>query len=96
MSPSQLTEPDRIDEPRIFEDYAHVLSRVATDRRAIIVQRNGTDLAAVIPIEQLELIREMLAQQEVESMASKMDWEAIRKASPPAATWFEGGEPKPF
>ena len=36
--------------------------------------RNGEDLAAVIPLEHLERVREILAGQEVERSAAEVDW----------------------
>ena len=45
--PSLIPEPSRVDEPRAAHEYADVLSRVAAERRPLIVRRNGTDLAAV-------------------------------------------------
>lgn len=49
-------ELGRVDEPRMAEEYAAVLSEVAAARRPIIVRRDGQDLAAVVPLEHLELI----------------------------------------
>jgi len=63
MSQSLLEEPSRVDEPKAAREYAEVLSRVAAAGRAVIVRRNGEDLAAVIPLEHLELVREILARQ---------------------------------
>ena len=69
MSQSLLEEPGRADEPAAAQEYADVLSQVASAGRPVIVRRNGEDLAAVIPIEQLHLMREILARQAVEASA---------------------------
>lgn len=94
--PSLLEEPGRVDEPREAREYAEVLSQVAAAGRPVIVRRNGADLAAVIPLEHLELVREVLAQREVERLAAQIDWERARKALRPPQEWFDGEEPKPF
>jgi prevent-host-death family protein len=94
--PSLLEEPGRVDEPQAVQEYADVLSQVAAAGRPVIVRRNGEDLAAVIPVEHLELVREILAQQEVEKLAARIDWERARKTLRPSPDWFEGDEPKPF
>ena len=64
--PSLLEEPGRVDEPQAAQEYAAVLSQVVAAGRPVIVRRNGEDLAAVVPLEHLELVREILAHQEVE------------------------------
>jgi hypothetical protein len=94
--PSILAEPNRVDEPKAVEEYQQVLSQVASDGRAVIVCRHGEDLAAVIPLTHLELLRELVAREEIEKMAADIDWERLVPAHPPAQEWFEGDEPKPF
>ncbi len=86
---SLLTEPGRVDEPRAAEGYAEVLSQVAAEGKPVIVCRNGEDLAAVIPLEQLELVREVLARQEVERLAAEIDWERVPKTHRPPQQWFD-------
>lgn len=86
---SLLTEPGRVDEPRGGQDYADVLSQVAADRKPVIVCRNGADLAAVIPLEHLELLREMAARQEVEKLAAQIDWAQLPKTHRPPQEWFD-------
>ena len=93
---SLLTEPGRVDEPRAAQEYSQVLTQVAAERRPVIVRRNGADLAAVIPLEDLELVREVLARQEVEKLAAQIDWERARQTLRPPQEWFDGDEPKPF
>ena len=94
--PSLLEEPGRVDEPQAAQGYSAVLTQVAAERRPLIVRRNGEDLAAVIPLEYLELVREVLAQQEVEKLGSQIDWDQARQTLRPPQEWFEGDEPKPF
>src|ERR1700716_356907 len=93
--PSLLEEPGRVDEPRAAQEYADVLSQVAAEHRPVIVRRNGEDLAAVIPLEHLELVREVLAREEVEKLAAQIDWERARPVSRPAQSWFDD-EDNPF
>ena len=62
----------------------------------MIVRRDGVDVAAVIAVEHLELLRELLAQREAEQLAAQVDWAQVAQSSPPPQQWFEGNEPKPF
>jgi PHD/YefM family antitoxin component YafN of YafNO toxin-antitoxin module len=94
--PSLLEEPGRVDEPGAAQEYSAVLTQVASEHRPVIVRRNGEDLAAVIPLEHLELVREVLARQEAAIRAAQIDWNQARKALRPPQEWFEGDEPKPF
>lgn len=95
-TPIFLPEPGHVDEPQHAGDYAAVLSQVAARHQAVIVRRNGADLAAVVPLEHLELLREVLSSQEAERLASQLDWPRLVATSPPAHQWLEGNEPKPF
>src|SRR5262249_2974990 len=94
--PSILVEPSRVDEPHGALEYSNVLSQVAHEGRPVIVRRNGEDLAAVVPLEHLELLRELLAREKLEELAAGIDWDRVVKAHPPAPEWFDGDEPKPF
>ncbi len=91
-----LGELDRVDEPQAAQDYSKVLTRVAADHRPVIVRRNGSDLAAIIPLEHLELVQEILGRQEVERLAAQIDWDRLVKTNRPPQEWFDGDEPKPF
>jgi len=91
-----IIEPERVDEPQRIQEYAEILSRVVSQRQPVIVRRGGTDFAAVIALEHLELLQEFLAQQKAERIASEMDWTKLAKVSHPPQQWFEGDEPKPF
>jgi hypothetical protein len=88
--------PGHVDEPQATQEYAAVLSRVAADRVPIIVRRGGADLAAIVPLEYLELLQDVLARQEAERLAAERDWDQLVRTSPPPQAWFEGDEPKPF
>jgi prevent-host-death family protein len=91
-----LLEPDRVDEPRAAQEFSAVLSQVADEHRPVIVRRNGEDLAAVVPLEHLDLLRELLARQEAETRAGQIDWNRLVQTHRPSQAWFEGDEPKPF
>ena len=91
-----LSEPDHVDEPQQVQDYRSLVSRVAATQHPVIVRRDGADVAAVIPVEYLEPLRELLAQQEAEQRAAQVDWAQVAQISPPPQQWFEGDEPKPF
>jgi hypothetical protein len=54
------------------------------------------DLAAVIPLEYLELVREVLAHEEVERLTPQIDWERARPAFRPPQAWFDDAEDNPF
>ena len=86
---SLMPEPSRVDEPRLVQDYSDVLSQVATDGKPIIVCRKGADLAAAIPAEDLELVREMRARQDVEKLAASIDWRQFPRSNRPPQEWFD-------
>ena len=89
-------EPSHVDEPRLAEGYAEVLSQVATSHQPVIVRRAGEDLAAVVPLEYLEIWRDAMARHDAEQLASSVDWGRAAKSFPPAQDWFDSEEPKPF
>jgi prevent-host-death family protein len=91
-----LSEPNRVDEPGEAHEYSDVLSQVASDGRPVIVRRNGEDLAAIVPLEHLELVREILGRKEVQELAAEIDWDRAVQTLRPPQTWFDGDEPKPF
>ena len=91
-----LSEPDRIEEPQKAQEYWDMLSRVASTHQPVIVRRGGADFAAVISLEHLGLLRDLLAQQEAEQLAAQVDWVRVAQVSPTPQQWFEGEEPKPF
>lgn len=93
---SSTGELGRIDEPQKADEYAAVLSEVAAARQPVIVRRNGQDLAAVVPLEHLELISECLAQREVEQLAAQIPWERVPKTLRPPQSWFDDVEDNPF
>jgi antitoxin (DNA-binding transcriptional repressor) of toxin-antitoxin stability system len=92
---SLLEEPGRVDEPQEAQDYAAVLTRVVAAGRPVIVRRNGEDLAAVVPLEQLQLVREILARQDVERLAAELGRYQANKHLRPPQSWFDD-EDNPF
>jgi prevent-host-death family protein len=94
--PLPVLTPRHVNEPQTAQDYADVLNRVVADQRPVIVRRAGEDLAAVIPLEYLELLQDLVARQEAERLAAQADWDRLIKQSPPPQAWFDGDEPKPF
>ncbi len=96
MSQSLLEEPGRVDEPAAAQEYADVLGQVAAGGRPVIVRRNGEDLAAVIPLEQLHLLREILARQNVEASAAQIDWSLAKTTLRLPQSWFDDEDDNPF
>ena len=88
---SLLTELSRVHEPEAAQDYANMLSQVVADGKPLIIRRNGEDLAAVIPLEYLELLREVLEREEVEKQAAHIDWAFVPKPLRPPQEWFDSG-----
>jgi prevent-host-death family protein len=86
---SLLTEPGRVDEPQVAKEFSDVLNQVVAEGKPMIVRRNGTDLAAVIPLEHLELLREVVARQEVEKRAARIDWKHAPTTLRPPQEWFD-------
>ncbi len=93
--PSLLEEPDRVDEPHAAREYSAVLTQVAAERRPVIVRRNGEDLAAVVPLEHLEMLREAVARQELEKQAAQIDWDRAGPTPRPPQAWFDDDD-NPF
>jgi hypothetical protein len=96
MIPVPMPEPAHIDEPTAAAGYAAVLSRVAQLGQPVIVRRDGEDLAVVVSLEHLELIRDQAARLEAERIARELNWPEIIATNKPPQVWFEGDEPKPF
>ena len=94
--PTLLSEPDHVDEPQKVQEYWGLVSRVAAMHQPVIVRRGGADVAAMITVEHLELLRELLAQHEAEQLADQVDWAQEAQVSPPPPHWFERDDPKPF
>src|SRR5438094_841344 len=93
---SLLEEPGRVDEPQAAQEYADVLSQVVAAGRPVIVRRNGEDLAAVVTLEHLELVREFLAHQKVERSAAEIDWARAPETHRPPQSWFDDEQDNPF
>ena len=84
-----------VDEPHEFQDYADVVTRVASERQVVVIRRDGTDLAVVIPVEYFDLLQEAIAREEAERLTKTIDWKGLAKTSPPPQSWFDREEPKP-
>jgi PHD/YefM family antitoxin component YafN of YafNO toxin-antitoxin module len=87
--PSLIAEPRRIDEPQASMDYANALTQVADEHKPLIVRRNGGDLAAIVPLEYLELLREIAGRQDVEKIAAETHWDQLSKTHVPPQHWFD-------
>ena len=88
--------PGHVEEAEFARAFADVLSRVASDHRPVIVRRDGADLAAIIPMEQLELLQDVLTRRAAEKLMAELDLDRLVKMYPPPQDWFDGDEPKPF
>ena len=91
-----IPPPAHFDEPRGFQGYADIISRVAKEHQAIVVRRDGNDIAAIIPIELLETLTDAIAREEAQRISRSLDWDQLVKANPPPQEWFDRDEPKPF
>ena len=89
-------EPDHLEEPQKVQEYWDLVSRVASTHHPVIVRRGGANVVAVIAVEHLELLQEMVAQHDAERLAAQVDWAHAAQTSPPPQEWFAGDEPKPF
>lgn len=96
MSTSSFYEPVRIEEPHEAHEFSRVFSQVASHGQPVIVRRDGEDLAAVVPIEHLDVLRDAMARQEAERLAAQINWDGAVAAHPPAQSWFDKDEPKPY
>ncbi len=92
---SLLPEPARIDEPQAAQAYSAVFSRVVAEGKPMIVCRDGQDLAAVIPLEYLDLLRAVVERQEAEKLAGQIDWNRGDKTLRPPQEWFDDSD-NPF
>ena len=57
-------EPDCIEEPQKVQEYWDLVSHVASTHHPVIVRRGGAAVVAVIAVEHLALLQEMVARQE--------------------------------
>ena len=94
--PSLLEEPGRVDEPQGAQEYAAVLTQVVAAGRPVLVRRNGEDLAAVVPLEHLALVREILAHHNVERLAAEIDWTRAGATLRPPQAWLDDEDDNPF
>jgi PHD/YefM family antitoxin component YafN of YafNO toxin-antitoxin module len=93
---SHLYEPNRVDEPRQAEEYADVISKVVTEKHAVMLRREGADAAVIIPLDQWEILAEALAMEECQRLLKTMNLREMAKSNPPPQAWFDIDEPKPF
>ena len=84
-----LADLHSMEESAVVQDYSAVFSRVADEHQPFIVRRDGRDLAVVIPLEYLALVRDAFANQEVEKMAAKIEWDKILPGHRPPQHWFD-------
>jgi prevent-host-death family protein len=77
----------KITASRLREDLASTINKVAFGRERIILQRNGKDVAALVSIEDLTLLRKLedrldLADmnQAIEEPGANIRWEDAKKA----------------
>ena len=61
----------RLSASTVREEFSETLNRVAYKGERIVLERHGKDVAALVPVEDLELL---------EQLEDRMDLEAARKA----------------
>lgn len=93
---TQLQEPSRVNEPQQATGYAEMISKVAAEGKALVVCRDGAEVAAIVPMEFLESVQDALARERALEMSRNLDWDRLVKENPPPQSWFDGDEPKPF
>jgi hypothetical protein len=74
----------------------NALFTISAVGRPAIVRRSGEDLAAVVPLEHLELVREFLARQQVERLATQIDCDHAQTTLRPPQSRFDDEEDNPF
>ena len=84
-----IPEPGRVDEPQATQAYSALFSRVVAEGKPTIVRRNGKDLAAVVRLEQLELLREAAEQQEAEQRTAQIDGNRAEQMPRLLKEWFD-------
>jgi hypothetical protein len=89
-----MQPPTHLDEAQFGPCSSELFTRVAADHRPVIVQRDGVDVAAVVPLEFLDLVQDELARQQAERLAEQIAWNPQPSAG--MQQWLEGDEPKPF
>ena len=95
MTSATAREPLRLEEPKAVDAYSRVLTDVAAGHPSVIVQRNGTDLAAVISLDHLTVLREALLMQEAERLSARIDWDAVVATRKPPQAWYDDDD-NPF
>lgn len=87
-----LDTPRRIDEPQEAAAFSQVITDVAANQQSIIVQRNGTDVAVVIPVTLLDILHAAIARQERERLAASIDWDRMAHEKRPPQAWFDSDD----
>lgn len=93
---TKLQEPSRVNEPQQATGYAEMISKVAAEGKALVVCRDGAEIAAIVPMEFLELLQDALARERALEISRNLDWDRLVKENPPPQSWLDGDEPKPF
>ncbi len=93
---TQLQDPTHLEDPRHAQEYADAITRVESDRQMVIVRRNGTAVAVIVPLKYLEMLQDAVARERALEIARGLDFDRLVKEHPPAQSWFDGDEPKPF
>ena len=93
---TNLQERTHINEPQQCQEYADVASRVATEKKPVVVLRNGAELVAIVALEHLEILEDALAMEEAQRILRTVDLRKLARESPPPQSWFDSDEPKPF
>ena len=76
----------RLTASQLREDMATAINKVAFGRERIVLQRNNKDVAALVPMEDLTLLRELEDRADLEEIkkalaqpGSNIPWEDIKK-----------------
>jgi antitoxin Phd len=82
----EVWEMARLTASELREDLANVINKVAYTGEKIVVQRNGKDMAALVSIEDLELLQELEDQYDLETIrrakeepGENVPWEGVKK-----------------
>lgn len=101
---SWLEKQERVDEPENAEEYGKLITKLATERRLVIIRHKGKELAAFIPVDLLEKVREMWVELDqlrekwvdVERQAAQIDMDRVRRVPRPPQSWFDDTTDDPF
>jgi hypothetical protein len=91
-----LQERTHVDEPQQLQEYVDVVSQAASQKKTVVLHRDGTELAAIVPLEYLEELEDALAMAEAQRILKTLDLPKLARENPPPQEWFDRDEPKPF